>query len=62
MKMGGSIGDLVSDPDMDQVATAYGVRGVPTTVLIDRNGIVRRYNGLDATGRDNVVRELLRAD
>ena len=42
MKMGGSIDDFAPDADMDEVATAYGVKGVPTTMLVDESGIVRQ--------------------
>lgn len=47
---------VVEDPD-GKVGDAYGVRGMPTTIYIDRDGIVRKIiNG--AVRRDAVVAEM----
>lgn len=47
---------VVEDPD-GKVGDAYGVRGMPTTVYIDRAGIVRKIaNG--AVRRETVVAEI----
>ena len=52
---------LVAKNQKKQIENAYGVEGIPTDFLIDRDGIIRNFGSGYGPGLENKLREWIDA-